>query len=75
MTEEPAAPGAATIILYRQVERDDRIEPRHEDNYLRIKILTEEGRKYADVEIPYRKRVGDIRNIHARTIKRDGTIT
>ncbi len=55
MTSEPLAPGAPAIILYRQVDRDDNIHTPHEDNYFRIKILTEEGRKHADVEIPFLK--------------------
>src|SRR5580698_10016001 len=75
MTGEPKAPGAPAIILYRQVDRDDRGLTAHEDVYFRIKILTEEGRKYADIEIPFWKEQGDgIVNIHARTIKPDGTI-
>ena len=45
MTSEPLAPGAPAVILYRQVERDDNGRTSHEDNYVRIKILTEEGRK------------------------------
>ena len=45
MTSEPAAPGAPAIYLYRQVDRDD--EGDREYNYVRVKILTEEGRKYA----------------------------
>ena len=53
MTSEPKAPGAPAIYLYRQVDRDDNI-PRERD-YARIKILTEEGRKYADIEIPFLK--------------------
>jgi hypothetical protein len=53
MTSEPLAPGAPAIILYRQVDRDDNGHTSHEDNFERIKILTEEGRKYADVEIPF----------------------
>ena len=44
MTSEPQAPGAPAIILYRQVDRDDNRYTPHEDNYLRIKILKEEGR-------------------------------
>src|SRR5215470_5780793 len=53
MTSEPRAPGAPAITLYRQVDRDDSDPMRpHEYNYVRTKILTEEGRKYADVEIP-----------------------
>ena len=53
MTSEPKAPGAAAIILYRQVDRDDSGQTSHENDFLRVKILKEEGRKYADVEIPF----------------------
>jgi len=74
MTSEPKAPGAPAIILFREVNRDDSGLNAHEDVYLRVKILTEEGRKYADVEIPFLKEEGDIVNLHARTIKPDGTI-
>src|ERR1044071_4088437 len=58
MTSEPKAPGAHAIILFRQVDRDDRGLTAHEDVYLRIKILTEEGRRYADIEIPFYKEQG-----------------
>src|SRR5579864_7702879 len=74
MTAEPKAPGAAAIILFREVDRDDRGLTAHEDVYLRIKILAEEGRKYADIEIPFFKDQGNIVNIHARTIEPDGRI-
>jgi hypothetical protein len=74
MTSEPIAPGAPAIILYRQVDRDDNRRTPHEDNYVRIKILTEEGRKYADTEIPFYKQRQDIVHIKARTIKPDGSI-
>lgn len=74
MTSEPQAPGAAAIILYRQVDRDDNIKTGNEDNYFRIKILKEEGRKYANVEIPSYMHGGDIVGIKARTIRPDGTI-
>jgi hypothetical protein len=74
MTAEPKAPGAPAIILFREVNRDDRGLYAHEDVYFRIKILTEEGRKYADVEIPFFKGEGNIINIHARTIEPDGSI-
>ncbi len=73
MTSEPLAPGAPAIILYRQVERDDNGRTSHEDNYVRIKILNEEGRKYADVEIPFFKDSGDVIHIRARTIRPDGS--
>jgi hypothetical protein len=86
MTSEPEAPGAPAIILFRQVDRDDnlwskpqagaalRAERPHEDDYYRIKILTEEGRKYATVEIPFVKADGEVVGIHARTIRPDGSI-
>lgn len=74
MTSEPLAPGAPAIILYRQVDRDDNIHTPHEDNYVRIKILTEEGRKYANVEIPFFKENEDVVNVRARCIRPDGSI-
>jgi hypothetical protein len=73
MMSEPLAPGAPAIILYRQVDRDDNGKTSHEDNFQRIKILTEEGRKYADVEIPFVRGGFDVVHIHARTIRPDGT--
>lgn len=74
MTSEAAAPGASAIILYRQVDRDDNSRVTHQDNYFRIKVLTDAGRSYADVEIPFVKGSYDISNIHARSIAPDGTI-
>jgi len=72
MTVEPKAPGAPAINLYRQVDRDD--QAYHENNYVRIKILTEEGRKYGDVSIPLYLQGEQINSIRARTIRPDGTI-
>lgn len=75
MTSEPLAQGAAAIILYRQVDRDDDPDRGHEINFFRIKILKEEGRKYADVEIPYEKGYSDkIVSISGRTIHADGSV-
>jgi transglutaminase-like putative cysteine protease len=75
MTGEPLAPGAPAILLYRRIDRDDNGRTSHEDNYFRIKILTEEGRKYADIEIPFFKESTNVVNIHARTISPNGAIT
>ena len=75
MTSEPLAPGAPAIILYRQVDRDDRGNTAHENDFFRIKILTEEGRKYGDIEIPFFKSGGNnIVAIKARTIRSDGSV-
>ncbi len=72
MMSEPKVPGAPAIYLYRQVDRDDN-GPREVD-YARIKILTEEGRKYGDVEISFLQGRENIRGIQARTIRPDGSI-
>lgn len=74
MTSEPQAPGAPAVILFREVDRDDSDVSPHQDNYFRIKILTEEGRQYGDIEIPFSKPAEDVVSIHARTIRPDGSI-
>ena len=74
MTSEPNAPGAPAIILYREVDRDDNGSTSHEDNYLRIKILTEEGRNNANVEIAFNKATGNVVGFQARTLKANGSI-
>lgn len=72
MRSTPKAPNAPAIYLYRQVDRDDN-DP-SESIYERIKILTEEGRDHANIEIPYLKGSESIRSIRARTIRADGSI-
>jgi Domain of Unknown Function with PDB structure (DUF3857) len=74
ITSEPKAPGAPAVILFRQVDRDDTARRSHEDVYIRVKILTEDGRKYADIEVPFLKEETTVDNIHARTIEPDGSI-
>jgi hypothetical protein len=72
MTAEPKAPGAPAIILYRQVDRDDAAYS--ERGYVRIKILTKEGLKQANIQIPFLKDYEDIRDITARTVRPDGSV-
>ena len=74
MTSEPKAPGAPAIYLYRQVDRKDAGRANTEYNYVRIKILTDEGRKYANVEIPYSESASSISGLRARTVHPDGSI-
>jgi hypothetical protein len=72
MTAEPAAPGAAAIYLYRDERADDKL---HEHTlYVRLKVLTDKGKDYADVEIPYEGRQFSIRAVEGRTIHSDGTV-
>jgi hypothetical protein len=75
MTSLTEAPGAPAVILYRQVDRDDASHATNEYNYMRIKVLTEEGRDQANVIIPFEKGRTSINNIRARTIQPDGKIT
>ncbi len=72
MTGEPKASGAPAIFLYRQVDRDD--NGPSEAVYARIKILTEEGRRYADIEVAFDKATESVHGIQARTIHADGSI-
>jgi hypothetical protein len=72
LTSIAQAPGAAAVILYRQVDRND--SSNYEDVYLRVKILTDEGRKYADIQIPYLDYYQSVRGLEARTIRPDGSI-
>jgi hypothetical protein len=82
MKSLPGYPGAAAVVLFREEITKDDLHVFQ--NYNRIKILTEEGKKYANVELGFvsssangymengdDKMVGDI---IGRTIHADGTI-
>jgi len=82
MKSLPGYPGAAAVVLFREeITKDDMRLVQH---YERIKILTEEGKKYANVELGYvsthdvggeysgdDKSLGDIAG---RTVHADGTV-
>ena len=72
MTAETKAPKAPAIFLYRQVDRDDNVPL--ERQYIRIKVLTDEGRRFANVDIDYDRTREWIHDIEARTIRPDGSI-
>jgi hypothetical protein len=80
MTSQPEVPGAAAVYLYREEITDDAMH--NWSKYVRLKVLTERGKEYANVELgQYSARddegfnrgftVGDIQG---RTIHPDGTI-
>lgn len=80
MTSLPEYPGASAVVLYReQITTDDAGQVKHYD---RIKILTEDGKKYANVELGffssnYESAIADdktLGDIAGRTIHPDGTI-
>jgi hypothetical protein len=72
MTSVAFAPGASAVILNWDQFVNDRDFYRSE--YMRIKILTEQGKKYADVEVPHVALFSDVTHIKARTVRPDGTI-
>jgi hypothetical protein len=73
MTSDQAAPDAAAVYLFRQETSDDKLHIH--SLYARIKILTEKGKEYGDVEIPpYQGRTFSIRAVQGRTIHSDGTV-
>ena len=66
------APGAAAVVLDWTIERDD--DRNFENQHVRIKVLTEEGKKHANIEVPFSRGGSWVRKIQARTIQPDGTI-
>lgn len=72
MTSDSAAPDAPAVYLYREEVSDDRMHMH--SLYVRIKILTEKGKSYADVEIPYESHNFAITDVQGRTIHSDGSI-
>src|ERR1700753_3279753 len=76
MTSQPQVPGAAAVYLFRQEMTDDKLHMY--SIYTRLKVLTERGKEYANVELQFAKgREGmgfTVDNIEGRTIHPDGTI-
>ncbi len=69
--EVPGDPGASAVQLFFADYRDDDV--RYQFIYHRIKVLTEEGKKYANVEIPIFPWY-HFDGVKARTIHPDGSI-
>jgi len=72
LKDNPADPGSAAMILERQIYTDD--ELRLETEWIRIKVFTERGKDYADIQIPYLARSTSIEGIRGRTVRADGTV-
>ena len=84
MTSMPGYPGVAAVVLNKEeITKDDMHSVSH---YRRIKILSEDGKKYANVELSYVTTSGDyysyddagndktLEDIAGRTIHPDGTV-
>src|SRR4051812_12800698 len=68
-------PEADAAILFREGHLDDTSPDGTTLRvYLRIKIFNERGRRYADVQLPYRVELGRITDVSARTIRADGSV-
>ena len=74
MKSIPEVPGAAAAYLFKEEIADDGLHM--QSFYYRIKILTEGGKDYANVELPYYAGESGITldSISGRTIHADGTI-
>lgn len=76
MTSVSAVPGADAVILnHEEIDDDDNHVQHH---YYRIKVLTEKGLSYADVDINWTKN-SDMSGVHVgeffgRTVQPDGSI-
>src|SRR5258708_2492926 len=72
MTSVAFAPGASAVGLNWRQFVNDRHSYRTE--YLRIKILSEQGKKYGAAQLPHVALFSDVNHIKARTVRPDGTI-
>jgi uncharacterized protein YfkK (UPF0435 family) len=72
LKEIPGAKGAHAAILYYEDVLNDKDSV--ENVYFRIKILSEEGKKYADIELPPYFGDFSVTSLKARTIRPDGSI-
>ncbi|SFS15844.1 Transglutaminase-like superfamily protein [Granulicella pectinivorans] len=75
MTAQPEVPGAAAVYLYKEETTDD--DNHNFSIYVRLKVLNDHGKEYANVELPYQAGGGadaNITEIAGRTIHPDGTV-
>jgi len=72
MTDDPKAPGADAVFLYRE-ENDDALQG-VESYYERIKVFTEKGKEMATIKMPYVRGYSKVADIEGRTIHAGGTI-
>jgi hypothetical protein len=73
LKDNSASGGAAAIILYYAVDTDNTKST--EAHAVRIKVFREEGKKHANVAIPYFDKATRVEEIRARTVGPDGKLT
>jgi hypothetical protein len=68
-------PEADAAILFREgTLNDDENDGTSLKLYIRIKIFNDRGRRYGDIQLPYKVELGKITDVQARTIRPDGTV-
>jgi transglutaminase-like putative cysteine protease len=68
-------PEADAAILFREGELNDSYpDGTSLKLYIRIKVFNERGRRYRDVQLPYKVESGRVTDVSARTIRPDGSI-
>ena len=67
MKQDASNPTASALILYRESNTNNVESVKTE--YYRVKIFTEAGKKYADIEVPYDKEIFSVYDVKARTIR------
>jgi hypothetical protein len=83
MTSQPQVPGAAAVYLYREEITDDALHM--QSIYVRLKVLTEAGKEYANVRLAYASDIAgvdvfesdfgrSVTDMSGRTIHSDGTV-
>jgi hypothetical protein len=72
MTSDRLAPDAAAVFLDREETTDN--QSHYISGYARIKVLTEKGKDWATVEVPYLAGSSATPIIEGRTIHPDGTV-
>ena len=73
LKDNPARPGSHAMVLYRNEDLDDTLGS--VAVYIRTKIFTDEGKRYADVRIPwYAGHYSAVDGVRGRTIHPDGSI-
>ena len=74
MTAQPEVPGATAVYLYREETTDDKYHTF--SIYIRLKVLSEGGKQYANIEVQYPTGMTgySVNDIEGRTIHADGTV-
>lgn len=72
LKDVPNVADAPAVVLFHEEIDDDIVHYRQV--YYRIKILTEAGRKYADVQVPYDRHGSNVESVKGRTTHADGSV-